>query len=168
MDINKIEMILFALHSGSFSKAAEKYSYTPSALSHIADSLEGEIGRKFIRRTHMGIEPADPEIVAALQDICDDRDRFQPAGTGGFQMQIVTGLPADGGIDRKLVTAAVDGNFVVAVITGDQSMDLELAVKFIQIADVVDRFLEFTDEAGGKRTEFHSAAAQFPHDEKVV
>lgn len=90
MDINKIEMILFALHSGSFSKAAEKYSYTPSALSHIADSLEGEIGRKFIRRTHMGIEPADPEIVAALQDICDARDRLMTLAKKEKRITIAT------------------------------------------------------------------------------
>lgn len=90
MDINKIEMILFALHSGSFSKAAEKYSYTPSALSHIADSLETEIGRRFIRRTYSGIEILDREIVAALQDICDARDRLMTVAKKEKRITIAT------------------------------------------------------------------------------
>ena len=71
MDITKIEMILCALDLGSFSKAAEIYSYTPSAMTHIADSLEEEIGTKFIKRTHSGIEAKNEEIVEALRNKCN-------------------------------------------------------------------------------------------------
>lgn len=74
MDINKIETVLYALKVGSFSKAAEKYSYTPSALTHIANSLENEIGTKFIKRTHTGIEPCNKEIIQRLQNICDEKN----------------------------------------------------------------------------------------------
>lgn len=90
MDVNKIEMILFALKTGSFSKAAERYSYTPSALSHIADSLENEIGRRFIKRTHVGIEVSDPEIVEALRDICDARDRLMTVAKKDRRLTIAT------------------------------------------------------------------------------
>ena len=76
MDITKIEMILCALEYGSFSKAAELYSYTPSALTHIADALEDEIGTEFIKRTYSGIEVKDAEIVDALRQICDIKNEI--------------------------------------------------------------------------------------------
>lgn len=76
MDITKIEMILCALDLGSFSKAAEIYSYTPSAMTHIADSLEEEIGAKFIKRTHSGIETENEEIVEALRNICNIKNEI--------------------------------------------------------------------------------------------
>ena len=56
MDIAKIKVVLLALEKKSFSKAAEELSYTPSALSHIADSLESELGVKILNRTFTGIE----------------------------------------------------------------------------------------------------------------
>lgn len=76
MDITKIEMILCALELGSFSRAAEIYSYTPSAMTHIADALEEEIGTSFIKRTHSGIEVSNEEIVKALQSICDIKNEL--------------------------------------------------------------------------------------------
>lgn len=55
MDTQKIKVILSAIEHKSLSKAAEEISYTPSALSHMADALEQEIGVKILRRTHSGI-----------------------------------------------------------------------------------------------------------------
>ena len=57
MDIKKTEIILRALELKSLAKAAEEYNYTPSALSHMADSLEKELDVKLIKRTFSGIEP---------------------------------------------------------------------------------------------------------------
>ena len=56
MDVAKIKVLLLAIEKKSFSKAAEELSYTPSALSHIADSLESELGVKILNRTFAGIE----------------------------------------------------------------------------------------------------------------
>jgi signal peptidase I len=39
----------------SLSKAAEEFSYTPSALSHAADSVERELGVKLLKRTYAGV-----------------------------------------------------------------------------------------------------------------
>ncbi len=56
MDTVRIKAFLLAVKYGSFSKAAEELSYTPSALSHIADAMEEETGIKILNRTHSGIE----------------------------------------------------------------------------------------------------------------
>ena len=55
MDTQKIRLILSAVEYKSFSKAAEENSYTPSAMSHIADSIEHELGVKILERTPLGI-----------------------------------------------------------------------------------------------------------------
>ena len=55
METQKIKVILSALQYGSLSKAAEEISYTPSAMSHIADSLEKELGVKILARTPFGV-----------------------------------------------------------------------------------------------------------------
>ena len=55
MDTQKIKAILSAIECGSLSKAACKLSYTPSALSHIADNLEKELGVKILIRSPLGI-----------------------------------------------------------------------------------------------------------------
>ena len=65
---------------------------------------------------------------------------------GGLEVEIVAGFASDGGIDGEFIAAAVDGNFIVAVVLSDKSVNLELTVKFSEIADVVDRFLELADE----------------------
>ena len=56
MDIFKIKAFLLAIELGSLSKAAEQLTYTPSALSHMMDSLEEEIGVKLSIRTSQGIK----------------------------------------------------------------------------------------------------------------
>lgn len=55
MDTTRIKAFLLAVKYGSFSKAAEELSYTPSALSHIADAIELEVGLKILKRTYSGI-----------------------------------------------------------------------------------------------------------------
>ncbi len=55
MEINKIKILIDAVKLGSFTKCAEKYSYSPSALPHIADSIETELGVKILNRTFNGI-----------------------------------------------------------------------------------------------------------------
>lgn len=56
MDTQKIKAVLSAVEHKSLSKAAEELSYTPSAFSHIADSLEKELGVKLLKRTYAGVE----------------------------------------------------------------------------------------------------------------
>lgn len=56
MDTQKIRTILSAVKCKSFSKTAEELLYTPSALSHMADSLEKELGVKLLKRTSKGVD----------------------------------------------------------------------------------------------------------------
>ena len=78
METNKIEVLLRAVELGSLSKAAEEYSYTPSAVSHIADSVESEIGRKLLKRTHSGVEIEENalEIVEKLKKIIEIKNEI--------------------------------------------------------------------------------------------
>lgn len=55
MDTQKIKAILSAIEYKSLSKAADELSYTHSAMSHIADNVEKELGVKILVRTPLGI-----------------------------------------------------------------------------------------------------------------
>lgn len=56
MDIKKYEVLLQALDSGNFSKAAEKLSYTQSGISHMMKSLEENFGFPVLIRKHSGVQ----------------------------------------------------------------------------------------------------------------
>lgn len=56
MDTLKIKTFLLIEKYKNFSKVAEEFSYTPSAISHIADSLEDELGVKLFNRNNKGVE----------------------------------------------------------------------------------------------------------------
>ncbi|MBQ4528330.1 MAG: LysR family transcriptional regulator [Clostridia bacterium] len=55
MDINKVKIFLMVEEYGSFSKIAEKLSYTPSAVLHMANALEKELGVQLFRRSNRGV-----------------------------------------------------------------------------------------------------------------
>ncbi len=59
MDTLKIKAFLMVEKYKSFSKAAAEFNYTPSALSHMADTLEAELGIKLFHRTPRGVEITD-------------------------------------------------------------------------------------------------------------
>ena len=73
MDIQKIKVILSAIEHNSLSRAAEEISYTPSALSHIADAIDRELGVKILQRTPLGISltPEGQEIYPHLLAIVE-------------------------------------------------------------------------------------------------
>lgn len=59
MDTTKINAFLLIAQHKSFSKVAKEFAYTPSALSHMADALEKELGVILFKRTHYGVELTD-------------------------------------------------------------------------------------------------------------
>lgn len=78
MDIKNVEMLLRAIELGSLSKAAEEYLYTAPAFTHIANSVENEIGIKIIKRTHTGIETEHgcEEIIESLRELVNIQNRI--------------------------------------------------------------------------------------------
>lgn len=55
MDTFKMRAVLAAAELGSLSRAAEKFSYTPSAFSHILTSFEDELGVRIFNRSSRGV-----------------------------------------------------------------------------------------------------------------
>lgn len=55
METLKIKAILSAAKYQTLSRAAEDFAYTPSALSHMVDALEEELGVKLLVRTRAGV-----------------------------------------------------------------------------------------------------------------
>ena len=56
MDTFKLRALMTAIKYKNFTKAAEEYSYTPSAFSHMAHSLNNELGITLFKRTSTGVE----------------------------------------------------------------------------------------------------------------
>lgn len=78
MEANKIRALLCAVEKKSLSKAAEEFAYTPSALSHAADSVEEELGVKILKRSYAGVTLTDEgeKLLPALQAFVKAEDRL--------------------------------------------------------------------------------------------
>ena len=55
MDTFKIRAVLAAAETGSLSRAAEQFSYTPSAFSHMLSAFEDELGVRIFHRSSRGV-----------------------------------------------------------------------------------------------------------------
>ena len=71
MDDGKLRALLTAVECGSFSKAAAQLGYTQSAMTHLVNKLEAEVGCTLLERG---------QAAAALYSKCDLRVRHAPAG----------------------------------------------------------------------------------------
>ena len=79
MDINKIKIVLMADEYGSFKKVAEMLDYTPSAVLHIVDSVENELGVKLFERSNRGarFNEAGKKLKGKLQKLVDAEDELR-------------------------------------------------------------------------------------------
>ena len=68
MDDYKIRVLLAAIRTGSFRKAAQELNCTQPAVTQAMNSLENELGCKVLRRDHSGIRltPAGEELLPLL------------------------------------------------------------------------------------------------------
>ena len=57
MDLTKAKIFLYAVDSGSLSKAATAFNYTPSGISHMMAAFEAEVGFSLLIRTKNGVIP---------------------------------------------------------------------------------------------------------------
>ena len=70
MDDNKIRILLAAIRTGSFNKAAQEMNCTQSAVTQAMNSLENELGCKVLQRNHNGIRltNAGEELLPLLME----------------------------------------------------------------------------------------------------
>ena len=87
METFKIKAILAAVRHGSLSKAAEEFSYTPSAFSHMLGGFEKELGVKLFERTSTGVilSEAGKALYPRFREMaaCDEEIWQQVAGIKG-------------------------------------------------------------------------------------
>ena len=69
METMKIKAILAAAKYQTLSRAAEDFSYTPSALSHMADAFEEELGVKLPEDDYVNF---NGYVLAAVGSIPED------------------------------------------------------------------------------------------------
>ena len=55
MDDGKLRAVLTAVERGSFSKAAAELGYTQSAMTHLVNNLEAELGCTLLNRGSHGV-----------------------------------------------------------------------------------------------------------------
>ena len=73
MDTFKVKAIIAAVQHKSLSRAAEEFSYTPSAFSHMAAAFEKELGVQIFHRHSKGVELTEagkaiyPKLCALVQ-----------------------------------------------------------------------------------------------------
>lgn len=83
-----------AADTGSFSKAAELLSYTPSGVSQLVSALEADIGYPLLRRTNKGVTvTAEGEIlIPAMREFLNSEDNIYQlaADTKGLLIGSVT------------------------------------------------------------------------------
>lgn len=148
MDITKIEILLRAIELGSMSKAAEEFSYTPSALSHILNSIESEIGSRIIKRTHVGIEVYDDkvDIIDKLRQIVELKNQILNMACESANRKIIT-----------IGTYSSLSKYVLPrIIKGFKKMYPDIDIKIIvddKLADVCDKGI--ADVLFGEKIEKH-------------
>jgi DNA-binding transcriptional LysR family regulator len=108
MDNIKLQALLVAIRTGSFSKAAQELHCTQSAISQMMNALESELGCQILIRTHRGVhltpigESLFPTIVEAgdvWKKLIDEAHIYQqgkalPIRLGAFSSISNTWLPA--------------------------------------------------------------------------
>lgn len=97
MDTFKIHATLAAVKHKSLSKAAEEFSYTPSAFSHIAAALEEELGVTLLKRSSTGVEwtPEGEQLRPLLEAMVRDEAALKKAAallSGGKTKELRIGI----------------------------------------------------------------------------
>jgi len=69
MDDGKLRALLTAVECGSFSKAAAQLGYTQSAMTHLVNKLEAEVGCTLLERDSQGIRLTDAGMTVYRTDM---------------------------------------------------------------------------------------------------
>lgn len=94
METARCRAFLAAADTGSFSKAAELLSYTPSGVSQLVSALEADIGYPLLRRTNKGVTVTaeGSTLIPAIREFlnCEDNIYQLAADTNGLLIGSVT------------------------------------------------------------------------------
>ena len=79
MDMWKARIFLKAVDTGSLSKAARHFGYTPSGVSHMMDAFEGEIGFPLLIRSKHGVTPTanGVKLIPLIRDACAKDEQLE-------------------------------------------------------------------------------------------
>lgn len=134
MDTTKIKAVLLAAESKSLSKAAEAFSYTPSALSHSVDSIENILGVKLLKRSHTGVELTEEgkllhtkllSVIQAENDLMESAAAM--AASQGNQLRIGT-------------YSSVSVHLLPEILKGFKERHPEISIS-ISVGDEIDAWL---------------------------
>ncbi len=105
MDVKKLAVIVDAILLGSFNKAAEKYAYTPSALSHIADAVEDELGVQIIKRNYHGVTltKAGEELFPHLQKLISQAENVRKIAKSLYEQEQTLTIGCYASISKTLL-----------------------------------------------------------------
>lgn len=78
MDSKKLQALLVAVDTGSFTKAADILGYTQSGLTHMMNSLEKELGFQLLLRGHYGVKltPDGEKIAPYIRKFVESEREF--------------------------------------------------------------------------------------------
>ena len=135
MDTMKIKAVLAAAKHGSLSKAAQDFSYTPSALSHLLACFEEELGVRLFERSAKGVVlsaqgarllPEFEEMLRAEQAIFDT----------------VRALISKNGSEVRIATySSISRNFLSRFLADFKKEHPEIALS-VHVADDLAGWLE--------------------------
>ncbi len=135
METFKIKAILAAAQYKSMSQAAEEFSYTQSAFSHMTASFEKELGVQLFHRTSKGVEWTDagkalyPKLCAILQ--CEEellRAASEQSENTRLQLRIAT-------------YSSISRNYLSSVLHAFKEAHPEIHLS-VAVSDVLTGWLE--------------------------
>lgn len=79
MNLLKAEIFIHAVDSGSLTRTAEVYGYTPSGISHMMSSFEDEVGFPLLQRSKTGVIPTPnaQRILPLLRTLIQHSEKFK-------------------------------------------------------------------------------------------
>ena len=118
MDTFKIKAIVAAVQHQSLSRAAEEFSYTPSAFSHMTAAFEKELGIQIFRRHSRGVELTeegkDRCRIMALDDFVSEKNissvGLLKADVEGMGLELLKGAIGTIRRDRPVLSLAAYHN----------------------------------------------------------
>ena len=78
MDTEKCKVLLRAVDTGSFTKAAEELGYTPSGVTHMMHALAADLGVPLLFRSRSGVTltSAGQELIGSIRELVAAADRM--------------------------------------------------------------------------------------------